>query len=281
MMNPVCYSGKAFLPLESASVSVHDLGVQRGYGIFDFLRVSRNVPLFLEDHLDRFYHSAAEMRLSIQESRQEIRDILFHLIRENSLQTSGIRLILTGGASPDGYQIIEPALAIVQQVIHSPADELAMPGIHLLTYPFQRQLAHVKTTDYLMAIWLQPWLKKNGGDDILYHQSGKFTECPRSNFFIVTEQGTLVTPGSHMLKGITRKQVLTLAGISGINVEERDISLDDIRTAHEAFITSSTKRIVPVRQVDDIRFPMLEKDSVTRRLWESFLALERRLTEAG
>jgi branched-subunit amino acid aminotransferase/4-amino-4-deoxychorismate lyase len=84
-----------------------------------------------------------------------------------------------------------------------------------------------------------------------------------------------------MLKGITRKQVLTLAGISGINVEERDISLDDIRTAHEAFITSSTKRIVPVRQVDDIRFPMLEKDSVTRRLWESFLALERRLTEAG
>jgi D-alanine transaminase/branched-chain amino acid aminotransferase len=281
MMKPVCYAGKEFLPIDRASLSILDLGVQRGYGIFDFLRVSRNVPLFLEDHLDRFYHSAAVMRLSIPESRQGIRDILFHLIRENNLQTSGIRLILTGGASPDGYQIIEPALSIVQQVIQSPADELAMQGIHLLTYPFQRQLPQAKTTDYLMAIWLQPWLKKNGGDDILYHQSGMISECPRSNIFIVTKQGTLATPVSNMLKGITRKQVLTLAGMSGISVEERDISLDDIKTAQEAFITSSTKRIVPVRQVDNIHLPPLEQASVTRRLWENFLELERRLTSAG
>ena len=63
MIKPVCYARGKFVAVDEASVSVNDLGVQRGYGIFDFLRVSGNVPLFMEDHLDRFFHSAKEMRL--------------------------------------------------------------------------------------------------------------------------------------------------------------------------------------------------------------------------
>ena len=159
------------------------------------LRVSGNVPLFIDDHLDRFFHSAQEMRLICKESREEIKDMVYQLIRENNQPVSGVRLILTGGESPDGYKIIEPGLVIIQQAITPPPDEMTFPGIQLLSYPFQRQLPHVKTTDYLMAIWLQPWLKERGGDDILYHQDGIVTECPRSNFFIVTQEGKLVTPG--------------------------------------------------------------------------------------
>jgi D-alanine transaminase/branched-chain amino acid aminotransferase len=281
MKHPVCYSNGEFLPMEDAAIPVNDLGVQRGYGIFDFLRVSRNTPLFLEDHLDRFFHSAGEMRLTVRESRQEIRDIILQIIQKNNLLTSGIRLILTGGDSPDGYQIIKPGLVIIQQAINAPADEMAVPGIHLFSYPFQRQLSHVKTTDYLMAIWLQPWLKNRGGDDILYHQEGTVSECPRSNFFMVTRKDRLVTPGRNMLKGITRKQVIALAIKAGIEVEERDVSLDDVKNAREAFITSSTKRIVPVSQLDNITFPSLQQDSVTGLLWKKFHELELTLTSQG
>lgn len=278
MIKPVCYARGNFLPVDEASVSVNDLGVQRGYGIFDFLRVSSNVPLFIEDHLDRFFHSAQEMRLTCKESKKEIMEIMFQLIKENNQPFSGIRLILTGGESPDGYKIIEPGLVIVQQAITPPPDDITFPGIQLMSYPFQRQMAHVKTTDYLMAIWLQPWMKERGGDDILYHQDGVVTECPRSNVFIVTQAGSLVTPGCNMLKGITRKKVIQLAKNLGIIVEERDIHLKEIKDVREAFITSSTKRLIPVRQLDDMHFPLQGINSVTERLWKSFRSLEASIT---
>lgn len=278
MIKPVCYARGKFLPVDEASVPVNDLGVQRGYGIFDFLRVSGNVPLFIDDHLDRFFHSAQEMRLTCKESRQEIQDVVYKLIKENNQPFSGVRLILTGGESPDGYKIIEPGLVIVQQAITPPPDDITFQGIQLLSYPFQRQMAHVKTTDYLMAIWLQPWLKERGGDDILYHQDGIVTECPRSNFFIVSQAGSLVTPGCNMLKGITRKKVIQLAKNMGIIVEERDVHFNEIKEASEVFITSSTKRLIPVRQLDEMHFPLQKKNTVTERLWKSFLTLEATFT---
>jgi branched-chain amino acid aminotransferase len=274
MIKPVCYAKGKYLPMAGALVSVNDLGVQRGYGIFDFLRVSGNIPLFIDDHLDRFCHSAQEMRLICKESMEEIKEIVFHLIKENNQPSSGVRLLLTGGESPDGYKLIEPGLTIIQQAITPPPGEMNLTGIHLLSYPFQRQMSHVKTTDYLMAIWLQPWLKERGGDDILYHQEGFVTECPRSNFFIVTQNGRLVTPGRNMLKGITRKKVIQLAQEMGLVVEERDIHFAEIKEASEAFITSSTKRLIPVRQLDDMHLPVQGKNSVTERLWKSFFSLE-------
>ena len=278
MIKPVCYARGMYLPMDEASVSVNDLGVQRGYGIFDFLRVSENVPLFIDDHLDRFFHSAQEMRLPVKESKEELKNIVFQLIKENNQHSSGVRLILTGGESPDGYKIIEPGLVIIQQAITPPPDEMNLRGIYLLTYPFQRQLPHIKTTDYLMAIWLQPWLKERGGDDILYHQDGIITECPRSNFFIVTQEGNLATPGCNMLKGITRKKVIQLAKNMDIIVEEKDIHLKEIKEAREAFITSSTKRLIPLRQLDDIHFPLPKKNSITEMLWKSFRSIETSFT---
>jgi D-alanine transaminase/branched-chain amino acid aminotransferase len=271
MTAEISYAWGRFLSAAEATVSVQDLAVQRGYGIFDFLRVAMNRPLFLEDHLQRFFASAAVMRLSVPESMDRIREIIEHLVRENNMRDAGIRMILTGGPSPDGYQIVEPCLFIVQQSLTPPPDRLQLPGLHLCTYPFQRTLPHVKTTDYLMAIWLQPWMRGLGGDDILYHANGILTECPRSNIFVVTTNNTLATPAQNMLAGVTRKQVIQLAKKAGIAVELRDIRLEELATAREVFITSSTKRLIPVRQIDDTRYPAPGQDSVTQLLWNSFL----------
>jgi len=251
-------------------VPANDLGLHRGYGIFDFLRVTDHVPLFWDDHLDRFYRSAAFMRLTPAQSKEELKTILKELMQKNGLPDSGIKLLLTGGASPDGYQIGEPNLMIFQQLIPPPPDTILLPGFALLTYQHQRQLPEIKTTDYMMAIRLQPWVKENGADDILYHHGGTVSECPRSNFFIVTQKNVLATPGKNILKGITRKQLLAIASMTGITVEERELSMNDIREAKESFITSSTKRLIPVTRVDDIVFPAFSKDSVTARLYNAF-----------
>ncbi|MCW3087092.1 MAG: aminotransferase class [Sediminibacterium sp.] len=268
-----CFFNDRFLPLAETGLSITDLGIQRGYGIFDFLRVTNNVPLFIDDHLERFFRSAREMRLPLGQTTQELKEIIAQLILANNEPHSGIRILLTGGASPDGYSISQPNLVIIQQPMASPPGAISA-GCTLATYPHQRQLPHVKTTDYLMAIWLQPWLKEQGADDILYHSNGFVTECPRSNFFIVTGDGKIVTPGRNILKGITRKQVLLLAETHQLPFEERDISIDEIRTAREAFIGSSTKRIIPVLRVDDIVFGPVRASSVTASLYALFLEKE-------
>ncbi len=265
-----CFYNNRFLLSTEATVHANDLGLHRGYGIFDFLRVTDDVPLFWDDHLDRFYRSAAFMRLTPAKSKEELKAILIELMQKNKLPDSGIKLLLTGGASPDGYQIGEPNFMIFQQLIPRPPDTIFLPGFALLTYPHQRQLPEIKTTDYMMAIRLQPWVKENVADDILYHQDGIVSECPRSNFFIVTQNNTLATPGKNILQGITRKQLLAIASTIGITVEEREISINDIKQAKEAFITSSTKRLIPVTKVDDIVFPPFSKDFVTARLYNAF-----------
>jgi len=267
-----------FIQLAEAGLPVNDLGVQRGYGIFDFLRVTNNIPLYWDDHLDRFFHSAKEMRLPLNQSREELKNIITQLLQKNKLPHSGIRIMLSGGISPDGYGIEKPNLVIVQQPLTPPSDQINQKGIKLASYPYQRQLPHIKTTDYLMAIWLQPWMKEKGADDILYQQNGIVSECPRSNFFIITKEKTIVTPGRNILKGITRKQVLSLAVRNGMMVEERDVSLEDIRLAKEAFIASSTKRIIPVSQVDEIVFEPCTKESVTWQLFDLFLHKEKEAT---
>ena len=270
-----CFIDNEFVPLEDAKIPVNDLGLQRAYAIFDFLRITDRVPLFLNDHLDRFYRSAEIMRLQVPHDQPSLRRIITDLVERNDLAHAGVKIMLTGGASSDGYQPGEPRLIIIQQPLPPPPSAIVLPGYKLVSYTHQRQMPEVKTTDYLMAINLQPWMKENGGDDILYHKKGVISECPRSNFFIVTQEDTLVTPAQNILKGITRKQLLSIAPAIGITVEQRDLSLDEIRNAKEAFITSSTKRLIPVWQVDDIILPSFSPTGATARLFDAFKEWER------
>ncbi len=267
MSHLICYNNNRFTSLEEASIPVNDLGYQRGYGIFDFLRVAGERPLYVNDHLSRFFYSAAAMHLPVKQNKEALLQIIKQLISENRLPYSGIRIMLSGGSSPDGYQITEPNLVIVQVPLTPPPDQLLLPGYKVVTYAHQRQMPHVKTTDYLMAIWLQPWVKEQGADDVLYHYNGIVSEFPRSNFFLVADEQTLLTPANHILHGVTRKQILHVAKAKGMHVIEKDISIEEIRSAKEAFISSSTKRVIPIRQLNEIQFAPYTASSVTAQLF--------------
>ncbi|MBV9989636.1 MAG: aminotransferase class IV [Chitinophagaceae bacterium] len=263
-MDLICYLNGQFIPLDSAGLPVGDLGIQRGYGIFDFVRVTNGRALFLDDHLERFYHSAEKMRLPVGRTKDELKEAIDRLIKQNQLPDAGLRILLTGGISPDGYQIVQPNLTIIQQPLAPPPAQLPSP-YKLVTCEYQREMPEIKTTHYLMAVWLYPWMKEQGADDVLYRQNGFVSECPRSNFFIVTKDDRIVTPAANILRGITRKQILKVAAAHHLPIEEASISLGDLRLAREAFISSSTKRIIPVQQVDDISF---HSNELSRRLFE-------------
>ena len=236
----------ALVPTEDAKILISDLAIQRGYGIFDYFRTVNNHPLFLADHLDRFFTSAAAMRLAENLDREQLQTMIRQLTDKNKLTDSGIRITLTGGYSADGYLPSTPNLLITQSAFQFNASNFDT-GTELVTYQHQRQLPEVKTIDYLHAIYLQPFIKENNAQDVLYYQQDEITECPRSNFFLVTEKDEVITPSKNVLKGITRKRILSL---TGFNIKESKITTNDLTTAKEAFITSTTKKLLPVLKID-------------------------------
>lgn len=259
-----------FLPAESASVIITDLAVQRGYGIFDFFKTINGRIIFLDDHLDRFFHSAGEMHLPVRLMRDEIKTLLSDLMAKNNLPESGIRITLTGGYAPDGYTLAEPNMIITQNAFNNP--DWNEKGITLMTYPHQRQLAQVKTLDYLMAIWLQPLIKEKGADDVLYHHKGLVKECPRANFFIVNNEDEVLTSKDQVLHGVVRKQLLRMSD-SGLKIYEKEITLEDIIHCKEAFITSSTKNVLPVTKIDGKAIGGGTAGEITRQLALKFREL--------
>ncbi|WP_421942759.1 aminotransferase class IV [Pedobacter sp.] len=233
------------LPEANANISVSDLSVQRGFGIFDFLKTINNHPVFLNDYLNRFFNSVKEMNMQAGFDKKQLSDAVFALIDKNNIPNSGIKIILTGGYSDDGYTMVKPNLIIIQtplNIIENPTKP-----IKLVSYNHQRQLPQVKTIDYLQAIRLQGFVKENNADDLLYH-NGLVRECPRANIFMVTDN-EIITPKTEILKGITRSKVLTIE-IEGYKIVEKDFELEDIYTTKEVFITSSTKNIWPVSEID-------------------------------
>ncbi len=160
MYNAAPYSmiNGRIIPAPEAALQVNDLALQRGYGIFDFFKTINGHPVFVTDHLNRFLYSATEMRLNNGLSMQDLEQQIHTLQTSNQLAESGIRLTLTGGYAPDGYSVATPNLILTQIPLTLPRD---LPQtIQLMTHEFQRQLPAVKSIDYLMAIWLQPQLKK-------------------------------------------------------------------------------------------------------------------------
>ncbi len=262
-----------FLPTADAALSINDLAIQRGYGIFDFLKTIDGRPVFLDDHLDRFFHSAARMRLPVGKTREELTAVIAGLRERNRFPDSGIRITLTGGISTDSISLGRPSLIITQHPM-APAGVECVPPVRLISYAHQRQLADVKTINYLMAIHLQPLIRERGASDVLYHQDGIITECPRCNFFLVTAGNTLVTPARNMLKGITRMKVLALAADTGLRVEERDIHLNEISTASEAFITSTSRHLIPISHLDD-QVIVAATGPITRQLNTALYTLVR------
>ena len=95
-MQEFIYLNGEILPAEKAQLHVSDLGLLRGYGIFDFFRSIDGQPVFMEDHLDRFENSAKLMGLPIPESRDKLREIIYEIIRLNPQKLLGVKMIMTG-----------------------------------------------------------------------------------------------------------------------------------------------------------------------------------------
>jgi branched-chain amino acid aminotransferase len=159
-MKPFCFADGQLVPTQPATIHASDIGLIRGYGIFDFFRTVNYQPLFLEDYLDRFISSAAKTYLPLDYSREELRTIIGELIKKNDLKTGGLRMVLSGGVSENHFSPANGKLFIFAESLMFPTQEKYEEGIKLLTLEHVRAVAEIKMTNYAFPVWHSMQWKK-------------------------------------------------------------------------------------------------------------------------
>jgi branched-chain amino acid aminotransferase len=246
-LNTLCYINNHFLEYSDAKIHISDLGIQRGYSIFDyFLEMEGKIP-FLEDYLDRFYISAERLNMEVPLEREMMKEKIGYLIQQNRLGTSGIKLLLTGGFSEDLYSQSTPNFMILNLPVKRRPGEFGA-GEKLLLLDYTRHLPEVKTTFYLPSIALFPILKEKGAIEVLYHHNGLISETTRANIFLI-KNNKLITPSPGVLRGITRKYVLQVVRNLAM-IEEREVKLEELWESDEVFITGTSKHVAPVVEIE-------------------------------
>jgi branched-chain amino acid aminotransferase len=244
-----CWFNGTVKPVAEVQMAFNDLGLMRGYGLFDYFRTYNQRVFQWDWYWERYSNSAEWLRIPNPIQKEEAFKIVNELIKAQGSEDCAIRFILTGGYSADSVQMIAPNLFIVSEELHHSAPKEYVEGIKVISYAFVRDMAEIKSTDYKHYMFLQKDLKEANASDVLFYKDGEISELSRSNVFIINGN-TLATPDKNILKGITRRTILELAK-ADFKIEERAVTLEELLAAEEVFTTSTTKRVLPISRVDD------------------------------
>ena len=246
------YIDGKFVSEDEAVLSVKDITVLRGFGVFDFLITYNKRPFRLEKHVARLENSARHIGLELNHSNKEICDIVMQTIEKNpEHKEQNIRIVYTGGISSDGVTPQGNGILMVMATPkHEPPDWWYTKGTKIITVDMERFIPEAKSSNYLSAVFAQQKAHSQGAIEAIYkNKDNRLLEGTTTNLFAF-KGTTLITPPAGILPGVTRGAVLELLE------KKYDIVLDfipqaDLGNLDEMFITASNKEIVPIIQVDD------------------------------
>ena len=261
---------------DEVGISPFDHGVTVGNGVFETMLASDGSPFAFTRHYERLNRSAEMMGLSVR-SREELWRASLEVLQANALVgcRSRLRITVTGGPAPLGSERGEQGETTL--VAASPSAEWGDTE-DVIVVPYSRNehgaLAGIKSTSYgENVVALAEARRRGAGEAIFANTRGELCEGTGSNVFLVSG-GLLITPplSSGCLAGVTRALVIELCEREGIVLEEKAVPISSLERAEEAFLTSTTREVQPIREVDG-RLISNVPGEVTSRLQRSFRVL--------
>lgn len=245
------YVNGQYVKEEDAKISVLDLSVLRGFGVFDYLRTYNGRPFHMRNHLERLKYSSKHVGLSLSYSFKQIEEIIHNVQKLSNLSEASIKILVTGGISADQFTPLTPTNLIVFAYPLTPyPPHYYTDGIKVITTKLNRSLPTSKTTQYTPAIVAMQQGKAQDAKEALYiNASDEILEATTSNFFAFKNNTLFTCCSDEVLIGITREVVLKLA-TPYFPINTRALTLQEITEMDEAFITASNKEVMPVIQID-------------------------------
>ena len=284
-MSIVYLNGK-FLPIEQASVSVLDRGFIFGDGVYEVIPAYGGRLFRLEQHLERLARSLAAIRLNDPLTLAQWRQCLQELVTRNGDGDQSIYVQITRGAAPRDHAFpkeVHPTVYAASSLLKPLPADLAEQGVGAITLNDIRwQRCDIKAITLLANILLRQQAIDQGAVEAILVRDGLVNEGAASNLFIV-RQGVVVTPpkGPYLLPGITRDLILELAAANGISCREANISLTELETADEVWLTSSTREILPVTLLNGRPVGNGKTGVLWRRVMDVYQQYKKSLRERG
>jgi len=254
------------------TVSIFDITVLRGFGIFEFLRTYNRHPFLLRPHMERLFNSAREVGIKISKSQEEIEALVHEGIAKTTFDELYIKIIVTGGVTSDAISVGESSLICLFLEATEIPSWKKTNGVQLLTTTFERFLPRVKSLDYMAAVVTLATARQKGAEDVIYlSNQGNILEGTTYNVFAVMN-GKVYTSEQGILYGCTRKFILELCAKAGIEVVLGELPINKLNDFEEFFASSTTKEIMPVIKVDDHVIGDGTPGSLTKKMMDLFVA---------
>ena len=258
----IAYLDGAYLPIEEARISPLDRGFLFGDGVYEVVPSYAGSMVGFAPHIARMQDGLAAVGMTLDWSESDWAELCNRLISENGTGNLGLYLHVSRGADTRRFHAfpknVNPTVfAFTFEIAPPPvADKALAHGYHVATAKDLRwRRCHIKSTALLgNVLHFQQGYESNCDETILYNSNNELTEASACNAFIVKD-GVVITPplDNQLLPGITRHIVLDILRKDGaIKVEERVVTMDEVNNADEVWITSSSKEIAPVTQIDGV-----------------------------
>lgn len=275
-MTDLIYLNGDFVPLGEAKVSIMDRGLLFGDGVYEVIPAYGGRMFRLEQHLSRLDRSLAGIRMQNPLGHADWERALTGLSAQLPGQDQNLYLQVTRGAYGDRAHAIPEHIDATYFAYTRPARErdpaIAADGVSVVTAKDIRwDRCDLKTITLLANVLAVQEAKDRGADEAVLIRDGQVLEGASSNLFMVVD-GTILTPpkGPKLLPGVTRDLVLELAEQNGLPWHEADIPAEQLSSADELWLTSSTREVMPVTRLDDVPVGDGRPGPVWRRMDELF-----------
>ncbi|WP_333843508.1 D-amino acid aminotransferase [Pelomicrobium sp.] len=276
------YLNGQFMPLEEARIPVLDRGFIFGDGVYELIPVYSRHPFRLTEHLQRLDASLKEIRLPNPHTVDEWARLVREVIARNPWEDQSVYLQVTRGVAPRDHAFpvgADPTVFLMANPLSTPPQEQVEKGVVCVTAADNRWLrCNIKSISLLANVLLRQVAVDAGAVETILLRDGFLTEGSASNVFVVRGDTLLTPPKNHLiLPGITYDVVLELAASGGIPSEVREVSEFELRSAQEVMLTSSTKEILAVVELDGRKVGSGRPGAVFQQLYRLYQEFKARV----
>lgn len=254
-MGDLAFVNGHFMDLADAMVPVEDRGLQFGDGVYEVIRTYRGRPFQVDAHLARLAQSAEAIGLPLPDTVRQFPSLIDEGIRRAAFPDCKVYLQITRGVAPRDHAFpakVSPTVILTFRLMR-PLDPSRMAeGVTVVTTDDIRWgRCDIKSVNLLANVLARQRALEAGAFESLFVRGGRITEGAVSNVMVVRRGCVHTAPiGPEILAGVTRHLVLELARKEDLTIKEEAVSLGELRSADEVFLTGTTVEILPVVKVD-------------------------------
>lgn len=278
-MSKIAYVNGRYVRQPEAAVNIEDRGYQFGDGIYEVVHLHGGRYVDEDLHLARLERSLGEIRLAMPMSRAALSIVLREVARRNRVTEGLLYMQVTRGVArrdhPFPAKPVPPALVVtVKRIPPYPTDVDRWQSACITLPDLRWARRDIKSVNLLPNVLARQAAREQGAiEAILFDEAtGIVTEGAATTFWIVDERGAIRTRflDQVILPGCTRAALMTELKAAGIPWDETPFTLDEMRRAREAFITSATSFVRPITRIDGQAVADGKVGPVVRRLFDLF-----------